>query len=152
MSNVSVKGIRLSDGRKVQLLVADEPKKSDGTDLLSTDLGAANGIATLDGSSLVVQEPASTSVGAAADSIVKRDVNADVLVPNTPTSVNAAASKIYVKLPRSWKVNRWPTEFACWWFRVQKRFAIKLRRSVLIASSTKRGPSGAMPVAACVWP
>lgn len=58
MSDISVKGIRLSDGRKVQLLLADDPKKSDGSDLLGNDLGAANGIASLDASSLVVQLPA----------------------------------------------------------------------------------------------
>jgi len=62
MADVSVKGVRQSDGRKVQLLLADDPKKSDGSDLLGNDLGAPSGIATLDASSLVVQNPASLAV------------------------------------------------------------------------------------------
>lgn len=98
MAGVSIKGVRLSDGRKVQLLIADNPQKSDGSILLGNEAGAANGLATLNGSSLVVQEPASTSVSAAINSIVKRDANADVIVPTTPTDSDAAASKSYVDI------------------------------------------------------
>jgi hypothetical protein len=73
VAEVVVKGVRQTDGRKVQVAGADDPKKADGSDLLSNDLGAANGIATLDGSSLVIQNPANAQTTAAADKIPKAD-------------------------------------------------------------------------------
>lgn len=96
MPDVVVKGVRQTDGRKVQVSASDDAVRSDGSDLLSTDLGAANGIATLDGSSLVVENPASAQIVSAANTIPIRDANGDVLVFSTPTAVNAAASKGYV--------------------------------------------------------
>jgi len=62
VAEVVVKGIRQTDGRKVLIAPADDPKKSDGSDLLSNDLGAASGIATLDASTEVVQLPANLAV------------------------------------------------------------------------------------------
>lgn len=107
MADVITKGVRATDGRKVQVAAADDAVKSDLSALLSNDLGAANGIATLDGSSLVVQEPANTSVPAVASTIAKRDGSGDLTVPPTPGSSTAAASKGYVDslttLGRSWK-------------------------------------------------
>ena len=107
MAGVIYKGVRATDGRKVQLSATDNPENSAGASILANELGAANGIATLDGSSLVVQEPASTSVSATINSIAKRDGTGDVLVPVTPTSQNAAASKSYTDAltasSRSWK-------------------------------------------------
>lgn len=62
MAEVVVKGIRQTDGRKVRVAPADDPTKSDGSSLISNDLGVAGGIATLDGSALVVQNPANLAV------------------------------------------------------------------------------------------
>jgi hypothetical protein len=62
VTDVVVKGIRQSDGRKVQIATADDPKKSDGSDLLSNDLGGASGIATLNALTEVVQLPGNLAV------------------------------------------------------------------------------------------
>lgn len=96
MAEVVVKGIRQTDGRKVRVSASDDATRSDGSSLVTGDLGGANGIATLNGLSRVVQDPASTSEAAAADTIPKRDSNGDVLVPLTPTAAGGATSKTYV--------------------------------------------------------
>ena len=96
MAEVVVKGIRQTDGRKVRVSASDDATRSDGSSLVTGDLGAANGIATLNGISLVVQDPASTSEAALATTIPKRDSNGDVLVPTTPTAAGGATSKSYV--------------------------------------------------------
>ncbi len=107
MAGVIYKGVRATDGRKAQLTAADSPQNAAGTSVLVNELGAANGIPTLNGSSLVVQNPASASASATPSTIALRDSNGDVIVALTPTAAGAAASKSYVDTlsvqGRSWK-------------------------------------------------
>lgn len=107
MAGVIYKGVRATDGRKVQLTPADNPENTAGGSINTNELGAAGGIATLDGSSLVVQNPASADGAANPNTIPIRDANGDVFVPVTPTAVGAATSKAYVDnlviQGRAWK-------------------------------------------------
>ncbi|MGD9730155.1 MAG: hypothetical protein AB7V39_27775, partial [Nitrospiraceae bacterium] len=73
MAGVSVKGIRATDGRKVQLSPADNPENNAGGSINVNELGAVNGIATLDGSSLVVQDPANATATPTASKIPLAD-------------------------------------------------------------------------------
>src|SRR5437879_3677436 len=61
-----------------------------------TQKAAASGVPTLDGSSLVVQDPANAVSTATASKIVKRDTNGDVILPVSPSSANAAVGRDYV--------------------------------------------------------
>jgi hypothetical protein len=107
MADVVVKGVRQSDGRKVRVSGTDDAVRSDLSSIVSGDLGAANGIATLDGSALVVQNPASAQIAPAFNAIPVRDTNGDVIVPSSPSSSTAATSRSYVDelvaKGRSWK-------------------------------------------------
>lgn len=57
---------------------------------------APSGVASLDGSSLVVQDPVNAVTTATGGKIVKRDGSGDVLVPAAPSSANAAVGRDYV--------------------------------------------------------
>lgn len=84
-------GVATLDGT-TRIPVAQLPTTAE----LTTNKAQPNGYASLNGSSLVVQEPASATSALTANAIVKRDANSDILVPSTPTASNGATSKSYV--------------------------------------------------------
>jgi len=96
MANVIVKGVRGTDGRKVQVSSTDVAVRDDLSSIVNGEKGVANGLATLNGSSLVVQNPANAAIAPAVNGIPIRDANSDVIVPTTPTTSTAATSKAYV--------------------------------------------------------
>lgn len=80
MANVVVKGIDQTTGRARPIAAADVATKTDLSSIVGEKLGIANGIATLDGSSLVVQNPASATAAVTPNAIVRRGADSSILV------------------------------------------------------------------------
>jgi hypothetical protein len=96
VANVVVKGIDQTTGRARPIVSADVAVKTDLSSIVGDKLGVASGIATLDGSSLVVQNPASATAALTANAIVRRGADNSILVNTTPTLPGEATSKSYV--------------------------------------------------------
>lgn len=84
MADLVIKGIDQTTGRVRRVTSSDEAVKTDLSSIVSDQAGAANGLATLNGSSLVVQEPASK---AQASGIASLDGSS--LVVQNPASASA---------------------------------------------------------------
>lgn len=75
MSNLVVTGIDQTTGLKRRVTSADVAVKTDLSSIISDQAGAANGLATLNGSSKVSQNPASASTTPGSATIPIADVN-----------------------------------------------------------------------------
>lgn len=96
MANVVVKGVDQTTGRIRRVDPADAAVKTNLSSIVSDQAGTANGLATLNGSSLVVQNPASAATTVTPNAIVQRTGTSAILVSLTPSSNNDATSKSYV--------------------------------------------------------
>jgi hypothetical protein len=96
VADLVIKGVDQITGRIRRVDPADSAVKTDQTSIVSDKLGAANGIATLNGSSLVVQNPANAVTTVTPNAIVQRTGTSAILVSATPSSTTDATSKFYV--------------------------------------------------------
>lgn len=96
MADLVIKGIDQTTGRIRRVTATDEAVKTDLSNIVSDQAGAANGLATLNGSSLVVQNPANAVTTVTPNAIVQRTAGSAILVNASPSSGSDATSKSYV--------------------------------------------------------